>query len=214
MMETMGMLNLGCAARLESERRALALAEAAANTALARLLSDPQRELTEPVRVTLPGDPVGAEGLLAFQADSARALGIPPSTHNLLSDTACPGSLDTVVPGRAVQLLGVGRCQGVERRLRLVVGMPDYPFVLASDGPVNAEEGVLIGSLSEPGPTGIAEPQALDPGDLACNGQGGEAVRLGPATLVAGDVSSTGGLVLDAAASAAVFPDPAGPTTT
>jgi len=191
------MLNLGSAARLESQRRALALAEAAASTALARLLEAPQTEPHEPVRVTLPGDPPGAAGLLSF--DSALD-GVPPSTYNLLSDTAQPGDGETVVPAHAVQLLAVGRCGGVERRLRLVVGMPAYPFVLA-DGPVTAEQGVVVGSLSEPDASGVAVPESLKPGDLACNGQGSQAVRLGPDTLVAGDVSSRGGIILDPAAS-------------
>lgn len=192
------MLNLGFAARVESQRRALALADAAANTALARLLASPEQPPSEAVRVRLPGDPEGAAGLLAFDSQLE---GVPPSTCNLLSATACPGAGETVVPAHAVQFLAVGRCGGVERRVRLVVGMPAYPFVLASDGPVIAEQGVLVGSLGQPDAGGVAVPERLQPGDLACNGQGAEAVRLGPATMVVGDVSSRGGIILDPAAS-------------
>lgn len=180
----------GLVSRLENKTRCRHLAEAAVKRALVRLRRDQTfgTHSTATLTVTLPGDPEGAAGRLSFEGPMA-------STNNLSGAVAKSGYNGQAVPAGYCLLVGVGRCAGVESRVLTLVHGSQFPFVLASQGPVISTGATRIGTLSTM--TGEDEDsEALMPGDLACNSPKGDSVQLGGKSWVGGDLRAVGGVVL------------------
>lgn len=173
--------------------RARLLAEATLTRAVAELQNNVDwGNGGESLQVSLPGSPAEAFGRLTFLEEADQ----PHSTYNLSSDTSRPGFGGRLVPPHSVHLVAEGNCLGATRRLEAVVSLPPYPYAIASAGPIESDGELLVGSLSEP-PSGAAiTADDLAPAHLASNHPEENSVRLGPKTVVVGDVRSAGGVVL------------------
>lgn len=170
---------------LENKTRARNLAEAAVKRCCLRLRnqSDYGLKSGEGLTVTLPGDPAGAQGCVVFQGANA-------SLNNLLGQAAVADSRGWPVPARSALLIGVGKCRSSQVRIEALLRRADFPYVLASQGPVESSGATRIGSLSN-------NTQNLLPGDLASNSCSDRAVALGPESFVSGDLRCAGGVFLD-----------------
>lgn len=188
--------HLSAASARENRQQALLLGRSAVSLAIARLMkSQPAPGV---LQSTLPGSRPGAVGLLTFENNQGMAW----STNNLQGDTAVAGWQGRSVPRHAALLIGEGRSGGVVRRVEALLAMPPYPYAVASAGPVDARNGVVIAGL----PAGYAQlnPDTsgvrLMPADMLSNDLGTQAIYLGAGTRVTGDVKAAGTVRLDPAA--------------
>lgn len=188
--------HLSAAASQENRQQALLLGRSAVSMAIARLMkSQPAPGL---LQASLPGTRPGAVGLLTFETNR----GLAYSTNNLQGDTAVAGWGGRSVPRHAALLIGEGRSGGVVRRVEALLAVPPYPYALASAGPVDARNGVVIAGLPagssqlNPDTTGVT----LQPADMLSNDAGAQAIFLGAGTRVTGDVKAAGTVRLDPAA--------------
>jgi hypothetical protein len=181
----------GAVCTLENKTRARNLAEAAVKRSCLRLRSQPDFGLKaeDGLTVILAGNPAGAEGRVAFQGPTA-------SLNNLAGQAARADSRGLPVPAQSALLIGLGRCRSVEVRVEVLLHRAAFPYVLASQGPVESSGATRIGALNP-----VTE--ELLPGDLACNSGLDQAVQLGPQSFVSGDLRSAGGVVLDPQATVA-----------
>lgn len=165
--------------RLEWSTRARNLAEAVVQQG--RLLVNRDPTFQKEVVIQLPGDPQECRGILRFSGSDA-------SRNNLTGPTAVPGWRGQSVPPYSVQLVGVGNCHGVEVRVNAVFRQSGFPYAVASQGPFWSSGGTRI--------TGSLDPTLEAPADLACNAPAQDAVQLGCSSWVAGDIHSSGGILL------------------
>ena len=175
----------GLISGLENKTRARNLAEAAVKRCCLRLRNQSDYGLKpgEALTVTLPGDPAGSQGRVVFEGNDA-------SLNNLDGQAAVSDSRGVPVPARSALLIGLGQCRSSQVRVEALLRRADFPYVLASQGPVESSGATRIGSLS-------SDTQSLLPGDLASNSCSDRAVALGPQSFVSGDLRSAGGLFLD-----------------
>lgn len=168
--------------RLEWNTRGRNLAEAVVQEAWLKLRHDRSWGLAgdEVIQITLPGDEQ-AQGVLQFQ-------GADSSHNNLEGDFAIPGWLGLTVPPHCAQLIGVGRCRGVEVRVQVMLKSAGFPYAVACQGPFVSTGGTRISAS--------LDPTENSPADMACNAADETAVQLGPESWVAGDLRSAGGIVL------------------
>jgi len=97
-----------------------------------------------------------------------------------------------------VHLIGTGRCQGVTKRVEMMVHVPKFPVVMGSEGGIYAED-CLVGALPDPSAVTVGsngsitfDEKKLDRGDLLSNGS----VTLAQMTQVTGSVRAAGGVSL------------------
>lgn len=140
-----------------------------------------------------------AQGRLTFDPATAGSLGYSVNRHE---QSSAPGFQGRVVPQNCLHLVGLGVCNGVERRVESLVFLPPVPFALGSSGPIHSQGNLVVGSLSGPSQVLSANNNAaLLPGSLRSNATTNNAISLGAQTLVTGNVQSAGGAVLDPASS-------------
>jgi hypothetical protein len=134
-------------------------------------------------------------GRLTFSPATADSL---PYSTNRFAEGGGSGYGDRVVPSNFVHLIGIGSCNGVERRVEVLLQIPDLPFALGSSGPIHSSGNLMVGSLADG-----ADPQLsnnddeLLPAHVRSNSTDEDGVSLGDNTLVTGNVESSGGVVLD-----------------
>lgn len=176
------LFGLRVAQQAEGRAGARALAEAALDLAIARLIAsrrppevdwredttwnDGQREL----RLTLQAYP-GGEALLTLDPERARRLGIPWSLNLLGLPDGRQGWNGTVVAANTAHLVAEGRYSGHVVRQEALLHLPPFPYVIASTLPV---EGIGMEVFGVDDPTaldqGFAVPASLRrPGHLASN---------------------------------------------
>lgn len=170
-------------------------AESAIHLAIAGLMEE--RTLGVPgsgseMRVTVTRE--RAEGEVVFSADSGPGL----SLNNLDSDTPVR-RLHRMVPAETAHLVGVGRCNGVERKVEAVVSIPRFPAVISTSGDFSVTGALMVGVLPLGTDTRSAAPGDLLPGDIVSNSEATPAVVLNPLVTVYGDVISRGGVSVDRA---------------
>ncbi|MBX3170583.1 MAG: hypothetical protein KF760_24460 [Candidatus Eremiobacteraeota bacterium] len=197
------LFQLGLSSRSEAQEGCRRLAEATAQTAVARLLKQNDAQLPD-LSLSLPAYP-GGTGLLSTDQGRARALGIDNSANNLtgsLGTSAAARWGRVPVPAERACLVAVGRWRGQEQRLEVILHVPEFPYVLGSSVPLKGENLNVFAVASQADlANGIAavpddkkEPghvvtNALDAGPLA-------AMRLGGLTQVEGDAQSRGSIEL------------------
>jgi len=169
--------------RLELTTRCRCLAEAAIEEAWLKLRQNPRwgTQGDEIVNITLPGDPIDAQGLLGFGGGYR-------STNNLSSAQACPGWRQQTVPPYCAQLIGVGRCRGVQVLLNVLLKSSQFPYAVACEGSFISTGGTRVSAS--------LRPDENAPADMASNAAVAEAVQMGPGSWVSGDLRSAGGIVL------------------
>lgn len=192
--------------RLTNREHARNLAESALSLAVQQLLVDPEYgtppALDEATLSIERGDRTRA--LVSFDPERSE---VPFSTNNLQGDSAVPGWSDRAVPAQAAHLVAVGERSGVTVLMEALLHLPRFPFAIACSGPFVSEGKLLVGSLewAEDLAAGVdnLDPEQLDPGHLASNAGGSEALKVGPEALITGDLRASGGVEL--APTATVF---------
>jgi cytoskeletal protein CcmA (bactofilin family) len=196
----------GRASAAEGSRR---LAEATAQTTIARLLKQPDLNPTTLPRLNLQlaSYPEG-QGWLALDPTQATALGIPLSVNNLQGTANRPGWGSTVVAPQRACLVAVGRYRKTECRLEVMLHVPSFPYVVGSSVPLKAADGLKVfGVASRDALSGgfdaIPDDQKV-PGHLVTNAQdsGSEsALSLLGSSRVEGDAQARGNIVVAGSAS-------------
>jgi hypothetical protein len=207
MLTTNGMFQLSVAQTTFNNARARNLAESVvalgvdslqkaiiANN-LGPLLASPSPET---LTLLPPQVPAGCSATLTFDQNSAGHL--PFSTCNLMSKTSLAGFAGTVPPGCA-ELIGIGQSGASVIRIRAVVCVPTYPFVVSSSSRFTGD-GVTVAratgfpSGSPSGSPSIA-PCQYAPGDVVSNCTGAPAVTL-LHSKVTGNAEAVGSVYVDA----------------
>lgn len=181
--------------------QAMNMAEAVCATAIAQLRADisygrePQR-VSSAALISFESGP--AEARLSFRPDVARQQNppIPVSLNNVGSDASAQG-WRRVIPPESVQLIGVGRCNGVTRTVEMVLHVPAFPYIASSSGTFSSNPGgeLILGVLPENINPMSFSPEQLLPGHLASNSRDSEAVNLQGKGTIFGDVEAMGGIV-------------------
>ncbi|MEW6277228.1 MAG: hypothetical protein AB1758_01300 [Candidatus Eremiobacterota bacterium] len=187
--------HLRVAQRVGNGMQARNRAESLLALAVQRLLADPDygraRGPQDTLRLPSEG---GGTSVLTFNPDIARMEGMAWSSNNFSEQSSsAPGWQDRVVPASSVHLVAVGRFRGVERQVEAILGVPRYPYVVACEGRLRSNGGLLVAAVD---PSAPLDGQPLAPGHLACNGADTVAVQLGPHSRITGDVRAPGGIHL------------------
>lgn len=179
------------------------LAVSVISMSIATLREDPAFGRGGPLDALLELHPApGSDAWLAFHQGRAGSLGIGYSTNNLDGDGAVDGWNSQRVPARSVHLVGVGRHAGVTKRVEAVLHIPQFPYAVATSGPVHSLGGLVVGGLPRDywsSGSGTLRPDELVAADLVSNAPAADAVTLGADTLITGDLQSAGGVALDPA---------------
>lgn len=202
-----GFNHLNVSARLSNAQVANNLAESVISKAIEEVIVDETFGTSSwtgssKVEVTFAANP-DALGVLTFDAAEADTLEISHSTNNLASDTSAAGDDGRQVPPEAVHLVGVGTCNGVERRIEAVVHVPRFPYGVASSGPIVSNGGLLVAEVADASVLDAGYPIPNDellPGNIATNSTVGSLAvdfdtGLGPIDIT-GDLQSASGATL------------------
>lgn len=199
--------HLSVSARVSNSEQARNLAEAAIARACEKIFlsqgkygtAEGPADRTVNVTLGVPDRNEG-QGLVSFDPDKADELAIRLSTNNLKGKDPIPGD-GRQVPPQAVHLLGVGRCNGVERRVEAILSIPTYRHAITTSGPFTSDGGLVIVGVEKPSDlAGGIDPEEERAGNLASNGLGADAVKLESQedneTRITGDVRSGGSIVV------------------
>lgn len=182
--------------RVDNGRLAANAARSAASIAIARILEQPEFGKNR-----APGDEVryttaDSSALITFHEATAQANGLTMSTNNLRGTSDIAGDGGTMVPSGTVELSVLGQASGTQRRLKVVLRIPPFPWAIASAGRIQTRNGVLVAAIPEGVWPPPSDPSKLLPADLVANANEGGAIVLGDQSLVLGDVETPGGVVL------------------
>jgi len=199
--------HLSVASKLGNSQQARNLAEAAIARACEKIFltqgkygtADGPADRTVAITVGVPDRNLG-QGYVTFDPAQADELDIRLSTNNLKGKDPIPG-VGRQVPPQAVHLFGVGRCNGVERRIEAILAIPTYRHAITTSGPFASNGGLVIVGVDKPADLeGGLDPEEERAGNLASNGLGPEAVMLHSTedqeTRITGDVRAGGGIQL------------------
>lgn len=199
--------HLSVSTRLSNAEVARNRAESVVAMAIDRVITD--REASNPDfagTVTLPvpaSEPPGS-GVACFDPLQAQAQLIPHSTNNITADVSKIGDLGRVVPAHGIHVIGVGRCNGVERRIEAILLIPKFPFSIASSGRITSNGGLKVVSLDDlsllaGGGLSSIPPDQVNPGDIASNSNdASQAMQLqGTGIHITGDARAVGGIDYD-----------------
>jgi hypothetical protein len=193
------LFQLGLSSQATAHEGSRRLAEAAVQTAVARLLKQNDVQLPD-LTISLPAY-AGGEGLLSTDTGRAQNLGIPNSANNLtgaLGASASARNGAVAVPPERACLVGVGRYRGQEVRVEVILHVPEFPYVLGSSVPLQGDNLNVFAVASQAdlanGVAGVPEDKK-EPGHLVTNAfdpTGLAALRLGGLTTIEGDAQSRG----------------------
>lgn len=205
-----GFNHLSVSSRLSNAQDAYNLAEAAVARTIEMVVDDvTYGTASNPgVPVTVSFDKAAQSGFVLASPDQGSAqvtfdTGEPYySTNNLGSDAQVTGWNGRIVPAEALHVVGLARCNGVERCVEAMLHVPRFPYVIASSGPIVTNGGLFVAGVKDPSvldtPGPIPEDQLL-PGHLLTNatGAGDDALKLdGDDNRITGDVQSASGVTL------------------
>jgi hypothetical protein len=189
---TSAVTGLTLQARRSNADQARNAAESVVQAAIAKLIGD-RRHGAEgqpsPGLLTITsGDAVGELTFQPLEGDDT----LPASLNNIEGDTPREG-WQRLIPPQTVQLVGRGRCNGVDRIVEAVVNVPHFPYVVATSGRFAIEGPLEVGVL--PRGTDPAQPNLEEvlPGDLVSNATG-TSVSLNPAVTIHGNVKAVGSI--------------------
>lgn len=151
----------------------------------------------EEIRATITPNmaPDEAYHVLTFNRSSS----FPHSTNNTYLDSD-QGSLDRTVPDGTFHLVSTGYCRGQFRTVECVVKKPPFPFGLATSGPIESPDPLVV--------RGVSSTQALingnedRPGHILSNSSdgiqvGSRATNPPKETFISGFVKSVGPIAID-----------------
>lgn len=135
-------------------------------------------------------------GRISFNQDRAADWNVPYSTNNRQTEEWSQGDLGREVPPEGVHLVAIGHAGGTTKRLETVLHIPDFPYALASAGPIASDGSLFIGGLED---LSNAFPEIdeneLEPADLASNASG-PAINLDGEARIHGNVQAVGSISL------------------
>lgn len=179
--------------RVENEAYALDLARSTAHLAIEKIFSNrsfgAQTTGDSTLSLHQASAPADAVGMLSFLPEQAGRLGIPVSLNNIDGARSVSSTGGMVVPPQSAHLVAVGRCRGVSRQVEVILLRPAFPYAASSDGPIVSSGGLQVASRSSQN----AADDQLKPADLQSN----SAIRLGPDSVIHGDVRAGGQIELD-----------------
>lgn len=117
----------------------------------------------ETIRISFPD----CEAYLTFNEGEAASLGVPCSTNNRYWMEPETGKNGEIVPPFSVQAYCLGRSGDTEVVFELVLRAPEFPYVIASSGPVQSEGALVVGAAESPE---TADSESLLATALASNG--------------------------------------------
>lgn len=195
------LFQLGLSSRSEAQEGCRRLAEATAQTAVARLLKQNNAQLPD-LSVSLPAYP-GGQGLLSTDTGRAQNLGIDNSANNLTGSLGSSASARwgrVAVPRERACLVAVGRWRGQEQRIEVMLHVPSFPYVLGSSVPLKGQNLTVFAVAAQAdldgGIANVAEDKK-EPGHLVTNAlDDGEvaALLLDGQTTIEGDAQSRGSI--------------------
>lgn len=175
--------------RIGNGQTASNLAESAVNQAMAKLMDDP-KACPEIHLADVSGLPKGAEGVITFDRSQPFF-----STNNFTGKS--PQGWHRTVPTGCVQLVAMGRCNGVVRHIEVLAHIPTFPTALGVSGQLTLTDS-LVGGVDK-GEVGWSngqvtyDPSKLKPGDVASDND--KVLTVGANTTVTGNVQARGGVV-------------------
>lgn len=189
-----GVNHMNVASRIDNAQTARNLAESAISRTLEQVIysdMDYGSHGNETMTIAFGGQE-GTSGICTFDKAYATLKNIPYSTYNLRKDTATTGHSNRVVPYDSLHLVGIGRCNGVERKIESIITVPSFQFALASEGKMNAAGAMLVAGAKNVTDVTLpvnATDEKLTPSHIVSNASGNSAVNL---TSQSGDVTVKG----------------------
>lgn len=181
--------------RGRTQVQAQAAAEACMAELAERIVTDGEfgiaGEPEETISISFPH----AEAYLTFNTEEASRLGVPCSSSNRYGLEAETGPNGETLPPFSVQAYCVGRSGDAEVLFEMVLRAPEFPYVIASSGPIQSEGALTVGSAES---AEDAETENLLATAIASNGDvdiRGQAQILGDLT-AAGEISLAESVVL------------------
>lgn len=144
-----GFTHLNLSTRRANADKARNAAEAVIAQAIERVLSNNGNYFKAPPYQLLI-QLQGAEGLLTFDPDEADDLDIAVSTYNLGETTEKTGAGGRMVPKDSIHFVGVGRANGVERRMEAILQVPTYPYALSTKGSLFSQGELWVAAAESP----------------------------------------------------------------
>lgn len=186
---------------------ARSLAEAAANRAIARCLSDmlygTRRDASEDIEVTIPSAPNGW-GKVYFGGHDAISFGSIPRSYNYLAQDTPQQGTGRIIPSRSLHVIAIGEYNNTRRAVETIVSIPLYKYAISTTGNVTSHGGLLVAGVKNPaaveGGVSLIPDDQWAPGCMMSNsGDVQEAINLDSGTAetrVTGDVRAVGGIKL------------------
>ena len=193
---SLSVTHLRFSSRANASFRASNLARSVLAEAIARSLEDQNFGKTSE---SLEIDRGAGLARLTFDVDQAREWGVESSTNNLEETTSVLNASGQSIAAETLHLVAQGESGGVLKTVEAVLILPSFPWVIASEGKIEASDGVLVGSLPEG--QWPPERETLLPADILSNSQATGAVFLGPSSEVLGNVETQGTITLSSGAS-------------
>lgn len=135
---------------------------------------------------------------LSFDAVQAERWGIPVSINNYGKSGSLVTASGLQIPRDSFYLVANCRARGQSRTAQAIYNIPPFPYAIAADGAIDCLGGLLVGSVTSGRESELD--QVLQPSHLASNSDAPQAIKLGPQSLVKGDVQACGQIELDAQA--------------
>lgn len=176
-------------------RRALAAAEAVLALAIDRVISNESYGVQNLAAENLEVEVEGAIGYLTFHDGTARQWEVPRSTSNKPNTDPMTGWNGAPIPAQSIQLVAVGKAGGRTKTVEAVLQIPDFPYALASSGPIVSDGGLLIGGVETVDQAISGLRANLLPADLTSNDPG-RAIRLNGQADISGDLRAVGAIEL------------------
>jgi cytoskeletal protein CcmA (bactofilin family) len=120
-------------------------AEAVLAEACERIVSDPEYGIERSASETLSLTLNSGRAFLSFNPSSAEDQDVPVSTSNRFGIDPEAGWQGSIIPPHSVQLYAQGECEGTVVVLEAVIAAPEFPYVVASSGPIESQGALTIG---------------------------------------------------------------------
>ena len=172
---------------------ALGAAQSASARAIYELKQDPNFGRAGEIIRFQPKSDLQDSGIVCFDPDEAKRLGIRTSVNNLDNPNSIPGEGGDLIPARTARLYSVGRCGEKKRVLVMDLHVPPYPFAIATEGTFESKGDLTLTGIS-------AETGGEIPSDLVTNSTAPDSLVLGPRTEISGDLISAGSIELSSQA--------------
>jgi len=183
-----------------NSHKARNLADSVVSHGIEKIIGDEQYGLqkNETLTITSGEGEISSGASLTFDTEAAARHSIPYSTNNLKNDVAVLGWGDRIVPRNSVHLTGTGQCNGITRRIEVLVYFPPFPYVIACTGKFESGGELIVAGVSNLIDYSPEMPQnEMLPGSIVSNNPDKDAISLLGEGTITGNIQSSGGVVLN-----------------